>query len=142
MLAALVTGALVPLQLAFNGQLGEVTRNAFTASLIVFFAGALFLTIIVAATRLTLPTASALAAAPKPVWLGGVIATGYIVAIVVLTPRHGVGPTTGLILVGQILTAVVLDQFGAFGNAQHSLSAGRLAGLALMIAGIATIKLN
>ncbi len=140
MLAALATGALVPLQLAFNGQLGGVTRNAFTASLIVFLVGALVLTIVVAATRPTMPTASELAAAPKTVWLGGVIATGYIVAIVVLTPRLGVGLTTGLILVGQIITALALDHLGAFGNAQHALNAGRLAGLALMIAGIATIK--
>lgn len=141
MLAALVTGALVPLQLAFNGQLGGVTRNAFTASLIVFLVGALVLTIIVAATRTNLPTVSELVAAPKTVWLGGAIATGYIIAIVVLTPRLGVGLTTGLILVGQILTALVLDHFGAFGNAQHTLNSGRLAGLALMIAGIATIKM-
>lgn len=42
MLAALVTGALVPLQLAFNVQLGGVTRNAFTASLIVFLVGRWF----------------------------------------------------------------------------------------------------
>ena len=136
-----VTGALVPLQLAFNGQLGGVTRNAFTASLIVFLVGALVLTIIVAATRPNLPTVSELVAASKTVWLGGAIATGYIIAIVVLTPRLGVGLTTGLILVGQIITALVLDHLGAFGNAQHTLNAGRLAGLALMIAGIATIKM-
>ena len=80
-------------------------------------------------------------AAPKTVWLGGAIAIGYIIAIVVLTPRLGVGLTTGLILVGQIITALVLDHLGAFGNAQHTLNAGRLAGLALMIAGIATIKM-
>lgn len=141
MLSALVTGALVPLQLAFNGQLGGVTRNAFTASLIVFLLGALVLTVIVAVTRPLLPTFSDLAAAPKTVWLGGVIATGYIVAIVVLTPKLGVGLTTGLILVGQILTALVLDHLGAFGNPHHTLNAGRLAGLALMIAGIATIKI-
>ncbi|MDP5085907.1 MAG: DMT family transporter [Yoonia sp.] len=140
MLAALVTGALVPLQLAFNGQLGGVTRNAFTASLIVFLVGVLVLSVIVVVTRPTLPTISELAAAPKTVWLGGAIATGYIVAIVVLTPRLGVGLTTGLILIGQILTALALDHLGAFGNPQYTLNAGRLTGLALMIAGIATIK--
>lgn len=98
------------------------------------------LIIIVVATRPPLPSVSELVAARKTVWLGGVIATGYIVAIVVLTPKLGVGLTTGLILVGQILTALVLDHLGAFGSAQHMLNAGRLAGLALMIAGIATIK--
>ncbi|MEM1362374.1 MAG: DMT family transporter [Pseudomonadota bacterium] len=140
MIGAFATGALVPLQLTFNGQLGGVTRNAFTASLIVFLTGSLVLTIIVAFTRPTLPSIVDLANAPKTVWLGGLIATIYIIAIVVLTPKLGVGLTTGLILVGQIMTALLLDHFGAFGNPQHTLSIGRAAGLTLMIAGIAAIK--
>ena len=140
LLAALVTGALVPLQLAFNGQLGGVTRNAFTAALIVFFIGTAVLALLVLVMRPPLPRPSALAAAPPTVWLGGLIATGYIVAIVVLTPRLGVGLTTGLILVGQIATALVLDHFGLFGTPQHPLGIGRAAGLGLMIAGIVAIK--
>lgn len=94
-LAALATGMVVPLQLVFDGQLGGVTRNAFTASLIVFLASALVLTAIVAILRPSLPSVTELIAAPRTVWLGGLIATGYIVAIVVITPRLGVGLTTG-----------------------------------------------
>ena len=139
--AAFTTGALVPLQLAFNGQLGGVTRNAFTASLIVFLIGAAVLAAVVLVTRAPLPRPTTLAAAAPPtVWLGGLIATVYIVAIVVLTPRLGVGLTTALILVGQIVTALALDHFGAFGNPQHALTSGRLSGLALMLGGIALIK--
>ena len=140
LLAALATGALVPLQLAFNGQLGGVTRNAFTASLIVFLIGAAVLLAIVIATRPTWPTAAELLAAPRTIWIGGLIATVYIVAIVVLTPRLGVGLTTGLILIGQITTALILDHFGLFGNPQQSLDGARAGGLALMIAGIFFIK--
>jgi transporter family-2 protein len=138
--AAFATGALVPLQLAFNGQLGGVTRNAFTASLIVFLVGAAVLAAIVLVTRPALPSARALGAAPPTVWLGGLIACAYIVAIVILTPRLGVGLTTALILLGQIVAALALDHFGAFGNPQHGLTAGRLSGLALMVGGIALIK--
>lgn len=140
LLAALLTGALVPLQLAFNGQLGGVTKNAFTASLIVFLTGALVLVVIVAAMRPTIPTFADLTSAPKTVWLGGVIATFYIVAIVVLTPRLGVGTTTMLILVGQLCMAVILDHFGAFGTQQANINPWRVVGLGLMIAGVVTIK--
>ena len=138
--AAFATGALVPLQLVFNGQLGAVTRNAFTASLIVFLIGSLVLTAIVLVMRPTLPSLEALMAAPKTVWFGGVIATGYIVAIVIVTPRLGVGLTTSLILIGQLCMALALDHFGAFGNPQHSLGLGRAVGLSLMIVGVITIK--
>jgi len=139
-LAAFATGAMVPLQLVFNGQLGGVTRNAFTASLIVFLVGAVVLLVLVAVMRPPLPSFEELRAAPRTVWLGGLIATGYIVAIVIITPRLGVGLTTGLILVGQLCMALALDHFGAFGNPQQTLGLGRAAGLALMIAGIITIK--
>ncbi|MEO1197516.1 MAG: DMT family transporter [Pseudomonadota bacterium] len=139
-LAAFATGAMVPLQLVFNGQLGGVTRNAFTASLIVFLIGALVLLALVAIMRPPLPTLAELRAAPRTVWLGGLIATGYIVAIVIITPRLGVGLTTALILVGQLCMALALDHFGAFGNPQQTLGLGRAVGLAMMIAGVVTIK--
>jgi transporter family-2 protein len=139
-LAAFATGAMVPLQLVFNGQLGGVTRNAFTASLIVFLVGAVVLLLLVAVMRPQLPSLGEMIAAPRTVWLGGLIATGYVVAIVIITPRLGVGLTTGLILVGQLCVALALDHFGAFGNPQHTLGFGRAAGLALMIAGVITIK--
>ncbi|MEL6919728.1 MAG: DMT family transporter [Pseudomonadota bacterium] len=139
--AAFATGAFVPLQLVFNGQLGGVTKNAFTASLIVFLTGALVLAAIVMVTRPPLPSPGSLMAAPKTVWLGGLIATGYIVSIVIITPRLGVGLTTGLILVGQLCVALALDHFGAFGNPQQTLGLGRAIGLSLMVAGIVTIKL-
>ncbi|MEL6517802.1 MAG: DMT family transporter, partial [Pseudomonadota bacterium] len=127
-------------QLVFNGQLGGVTRNAFTASLIVFLIGALVLLALVAIMRPPLPTLGELRGAPRTVWLGGLIATGYIVAIVVITPRLGVGLTTALILVGQLCMALALDHFGAFGNPQQTLGLGRAVGLAMMIAGVVTIK--
>ena len=139
-LAAFVTGAFVPLQLVFNGQLGGVTCNAFTASFIVFLTGTLVLAMVVVATKPNLPSMSELMNAPRTVWLGGLIATSYIVAIVIITPKLGVGLTTGLILVGQLCMALALDHFGAFGNPQHSFGVGRAIGLALMVGGIVAIK--
>ncbi|MEM7778269.1 MAG: DMT family transporter [Pseudomonadota bacterium] len=139
-LAAFVTGAFVPLQLVFNGQLGGVTRSAFTASFIVFLTGSLVLAMIVAVTRPNLPSMAELVSAPRTVWFGGLIATGYIVAIVIITPKLGVGLTTGLILVGQLCMALALDHFGVFGNPQHTFSVGRAVGLAMMVAGIVAIK--
>jgi bacterial/archaeal transporter family-2 protein len=133
---ALVAGALVPLQLAFNAQLGGITKNAFTASLIVFLVGTIALSAALLAMRPQLPTFAQLSDAPKTIWLGGLIATFYILAVVVITPRLGVGPTVGLILVGQLLVGQLIDHFGAFGNPQHSFTLVRAAGLSMMIGGV------
>ncbi len=139
-IAAFVTGILVPLQLAFNAQLGQVTRNPYTAALIVFLIGAVVLGITVLATRQDLPTGAALAKAPPTVWLGGVIATIYILAIVWVTPRLGVAPTAVLIICGQLVMAVVLDHLGAFGAERLPLSWLKAGGVALVIAGAVAIR--
>lgn len=138
--SAFVTGALVPLQLAFNAQLGGVTKSPFTAGLIVFIVGTAAVAAIVIALRPPLPAIGDLVNAPKTIWLGGLIAAFYILAIVVLTPRLGVGLTTALILAGQLFTAMLLDHFGVFGNPQHSLNLWRIGGMLMMVGGVAAIK--
>lgn len=137
---ALVAGALVPLQLAFNGQLGGVTKNVFTASLIVFLVGTAALSVILLVMRLQLPTFEQLSAAPKTIWLGGLIATFYIVAVVTITPRLGVGATVSLILVGQLCAGLWLDHFGVFGNQQHNFTLLRAVGLSMMVGGVVLIS--
>jgi len=53
------------------------------------------------------------------------IATAYIVAIVLLVPKLGVGVTAILIIAGQIVVALALDHFGAIGAPQYRLIAAR-----------------
>jgi bacterial/archaeal transporter family-2 protein len=140
MTAAFATGAMIPLQLAFNAQLGGVTRSPFTAGLIVFLVGSAIMTAIVLAFRARFPSFGELAEAPKTIWLGGLIASVYVLSIVVVSPRLGVGVTTAFILAGQIVMAMLLDHFGLFGNPQHSLNLWRAGGAALMMLGIIVIK--
>ncbi len=139
-LFAMTTGAIVPFQLIFNGQLGAVTKNVFTASLVVFLIGSVVLTVILLLSRPEVPRLNDLVAAPFTAWFGGFIAAGYIISIVFITPRLGVGLTTGFILVGQLVAALLLDHYGAFGNAQHTLNIGRFIGFAFMVTGIGFIK--
>lgn len=140
--AGLLTGALLPLQLAFNGQLGLVTKNAYSAGLIIFLVGTVAFAVILLATRPALPSAAELIAAPRTVWLGGLIAALYIIAVVTLTPKIGVGATAVLIIAGQLFTAIILDHFGAFGMPQVSINWLRVAGIGLMVGGVALVKLN
>ena len=65
--AGLLTGALLPLQLAFNGQLGQVTKNPYSAGLVIFVVGTIAFAAILMITRPALPSVADLAAAPKTV---------------------------------------------------------------------------
>lgn len=142
LIAALITGALIPFQLAFNAQLGGVTKSPYTAGLIIFIVGTIALGAMVVTFRQPLPSAHALMSAPPTIWFGGLIATFYILAIVIVTPKLGIGTTAVLIIAGQILMALVLDHLGAFGNPQVSFNIWRLVGAVLVVSGVALIKTN
>lgn len=138
--AALLIGASIPLQVALNSQLAGATGHPLTASFMAFGIAVLVLGVLCLVIRPEFPTLSAMAAAPKTVWLGGVLAAGYLAAVVTVAPRLGVGLTTALILVGQLVTALAIDHFGAFGAPQQSINVWRVGGLALMVAGVAVVK--
>jgi bacterial/archaeal transporter family-2 protein len=44
------------------------------------------------------------------------------------------------VIAGQVLAAVTLDHFGAFGLTPHPIGAARLAGAVLLIAGVVLIR--
>lgn len=139
-LAAFATGLLVPVQLALNGQLGQALKSAWLGAFFVFVTGVLAMGLLLAVTRTALPSPTQLSAVPLTAWGGGIIATLYILAVVILVPRLGAGTTAVLIVAGQIVAALVLDRMGAFGMAQVDLSPLRLLGGAAVVAGAALVR--
>ena len=86
------------------------------------------------------PSREMVRAAPWYVWFaGGLMGTIYLTGNILLAPRLGAGELIGLVVAGQLIFSVLLDHFGWIGFAQHSASLPRLAGCALMIAGVALI---
>lgn len=138
-LLALATGAMIPVQLALNAQLGIAMKSPFLGAFFVFAVGVLALFVLVVASGVGWPGLSELRAVPVSAWAGGLIATGYIVAVVVLVPRLGVGSTAVLIIAGQLVTALVLDHLGLF-TAPDTVTLKRAAGAALVLTGAALVK--
>ncbi|MEM1410520.1 MAG: DMT family transporter [Pseudomonadota bacterium] len=139
-LIAFLTGAMVPLQLAFNGQLGTALKSPYLGAFFVLAIGLLATGKVILARRVPGPEQPQRSAVPWTGWVGGLIATAYIIAIVFLVPRLGVGSTAVLIIAGQLVAALILDQLGAFGAPQVSLSITRVRGGALVLAGAALVK--
>lgn len=141
-LIALLTGGLVPLQLALNGQLGTALRSPYLGALGVFVVGTLAVVGLLIVLRTPMPTMGDLRAVPMAAWIGGVIATAYIVAVVFLVPRLGVGSTAVLIIAGQVVAAMILDQIGAFGAMQSPITLTKAVGALVVIAGAALVRLG
>jgi transporter family-2 protein len=83
------------------------------------------------------PSREMVRAAPWYAWFaGGLMGVIYLTGTIVLAPRLGAGALIGLIVAGQLIFSVLLDQFGWIGFEQHTVTIPRLAGCALMILGV------
>ena len=82
------------------------------------------------------PSLRALLAAPGWLYLSGLAVVFYILSITFLGPRIGIGMAVLCVLLGQILSAALIDHFGWFGAPKSPITVQKLLGLALMVAGI------
>ncbi|HRH59077.1 MAG TPA: DMT family transporter [Chitinophagaceae bacterium] len=137
---ALAAGMMIPFQSAMNAQLGKALQSPYYASLTVFAVAATSLLIYIAASRYAIPSSQQFATAPKWSYLGGILGGAYILLIVICAPKLGIGNVTVLVLLGQILSAIVIDQFGLLNSVVHTLNWQRILGVILMIAGVYLVK--
>ena len=139
---AVFAGMLIPIQTAFNAQLGRALQGPVYSTLVVFAAGFLSMAVFALATRAPRPAAAAAAKAPLAAWfVGGAIGATYIILLTILAPRLGAAPSVAFVVVGQLLCSTAIDHFGLIGFPQHTTSPARLVGLALIAAGVALVRL-
>jgi len=135
-LIALLAGAANPFQSGTNAQLNKQLGQPLWAGVIVYATGLAALLLMLVFIRQPLPAAGQAASVKWWAWLGGVISIASTMAGLVLAQRLGSGVFTGLTLTASLVTSVLLDQFGLIGFERHIASPARLAGCALMIAGV------
>lgn len=77
---------------------------------------------------------------PWWIWIGGVMGALYVFAIAALTRSLGVAAFFIAIVVGQLLGGLLIDHFGFFNSPVRPLTATRVAGALLLLAGVALIR--
>ncbi len=131
----LLAGIGIPVLAALNAQLGQRIASPPAAATILFAVAFLG-----AALTMALTTGpSALAAAPgqpKHLFLAGLLVAFYVLSITWVAPRFGLGNAITCVLLGQLVSAAVIDQFGLMGALVRQVSPMRIAGLALMAVGV------
>jgi transporter family-2 protein len=68
-------------------------------------------------------------------YLAGLFGVILYLTINFTIPRIGTTAAISLIIIGQLIAGTVIDHFGFFGNAIHSIDGGRLIGLLLLVIG-------
>ena len=126
---AVSAGAMIPFQSAMNTTLGKNLQSPYFSALSVFIIAAIGLSIYILVPKQTVPNPQQFTNAPKWSYLGGILGGTYILLIVVLAPKLGIGNVTVMVLLGQILAAMIIDQFGLLNATVHSLNWQRIIGL-------------
>lgn len=135
----IVAGILQAFGPPMNARLRDALINPWLAALVSFaLIVALFIGVAACLPR-PLPTAQSVANMPWWAPLGGVAGAFAVVAGLLFVDRIGAGPYAALTIGANLLTSVVLDQFGLINLPVHTLSPWRGIGVVLMIVGVVLI---
>ena len=131
----LAAGIGIPVLAALNAALGQRIGAPFAAGMIAF-AVAFAVTLAVVVLSGQSGALRRLGTAPPHLFAAGALIAFYLLSITWIAPRFGVGNAVFFVLLGQIVSAAVIDQFGLFGARAAALDGRRLLGIALMAVGI------
>jgi bacterial/archaeal transporter family-2 protein len=134
-----LAGAGIPLIGVFSSGLARSIGNPFAATALTFIV-AMVLALAVTLAVYGLPTFAQLSSAPPLGYAAGLLIAFYALSATVIIPRLGAASFVAYILIAQLFTSAVVDQFGLFGMARRPLDPGRMIGLAVIIAGIVIMQ--
>jgi transporter family-2 protein len=141
----LIAGAVLPVQGAINAQLrADLDAPAAVGALsfvVATLAMAALLAGLLAAAATPRPRVSELGSLPWWGWLGGLCGATYVVSVFALIPEIGVAPTVALTVAGQQLASVLVDRYGLLRLPRREISNRRMAGVGVLLAGVALIQL-
>ena len=143
LLVTFVAGAGLPAQAALNSRLGKEFGSPLFGSFFSFCIGTVSVLLFVLISRLAAPLGGFGAVAsrlPWWLWLGGVIGAVFVSVAATFAGRLGLTLFSAVVIAGQLAASVVLDHYGVLVAERHPVSPLRLAGIALLIAGIAMIR--
>jgi transporter family-2 protein len=135
-LAVVVTaavGGLIALQPAINAGLSRAT-GSLAAALVSFMVGTILLAVIVTLAG----DAGGLGSAFDVRWyylIGGLLGAAYVTVALITVKTVGAGGVAAATITGQLTASVVIDRMGVLGLETVPLTATRMAGVALLLAG-------
>jgi transporter family-2 protein len=139
---AVAAGIGLAFQAVINSRLRMLLDSALWAAFVQVLVGLLVLAVMVAIAREPVPSGAGITRAPWWIWTGGMLGALYVATVIVATPPLGASLMFASVVVGQTLTALLIDHFGWFGVTAQPLSPVRLAGAALLVGGVLLIRVR
>jgi transporter family-2 protein len=140
-LFALAIGLVVPLQAAVNNQLkATIGGSTVMAALISFACGTVTLVLVALAAQEKWGGLANVAQAPWWQLTGGSMGALFVFGTTLLAPRLGFTVMIALIIGGQALSSLAFDRIGFLGVPVRELTAPRIIGALLTIAGVLLVN--
>jgi bacterial/archaeal transporter family-2 protein len=125
-LFALVSGAFITCQAGANTQLKKALGQPMPAVVVNYLLGLSAVLAYSLITGVSVPTPGTASKALWWSWTGGLLGIAYGLAAVFLGNKLGAATLTALVVTGQLICSVILDQFGWFGFDIHQAGWGRI----------------
>lgn len=132
LLLAAIAGSVMAFQGALNALLGRIV-GFWEAAFIVHGVGVAFAGLLL--LFLKSDGFSRLEQAPWYTWLGGILGVLIIYCVARAIPKVGAAPATTAIILGQVITAAVIDHFGLFGLTRLPFTWWQILGVFFLAAG-------
>ncbi|MEI9936413.1 MAG: DMT family transporter [Pseudomonadota bacterium] len=137
---ALGAGVSLLVQVVLNARLRTGLAAWSWAALVSYLGGTLAVATILVVQRQPWPSAAARNGVPFWAWTGGFFGAVYLVLAIISVPRLGAASTVALVITGQMLASLAFDHFGLLGLDQHTVSAPRVLGAALLVASVVLMR--
>lgn len=133
---AMGIGIAMTFQTAINSQLREYLYSPLQAALLSFLVGTIALAVLVFFQPVEKPNLEMLQQIPWFLWLGGFLGVYAISFSIYTAPKLGFLTLSGLIIFGQIVMSMIIDQFGLLGTEKTSINWQRLLGGVVIFTGV------
>lgn len=136
---AFISGALMPLQAGINGLLAKEVSSALNAATISFLVGTVALLILALLQRdsVSIETFKGL---HWWHWAGGLLGAFFVFTAAFVAPKIGALLFMALVLLGQLSSAMFLDNQGWVGYKEVPINLGKIAGLFMILGGVWVIR--
>ncbi|MGU3575097.1 DMT family transporter [Brucellaceae bacterium C25G] len=141
-IAAIITGAVVPFQAGANAFLGKNLGHPLWGTVISLCISLICILPVMVFAKVELPTFSNLVQAPRWIWIGGLVGVIYITGALMLAPKLGAAGFITAAIVGQMLASIIIDQWGLVGLPKKPISLNRVIGVGLIFIGLIVMQLQ
>lgn len=133
-LIMLTAGLGIPVLASLNATLGQFIGSPVAAVTILLFVA--FFTICFILVFASNFPVGRIVEAPRHLFLAGLLVVFYMLSVTAIAPQFGVGNAIFFVLLGQLISAALVDHFALFGSTGSPLTLTRTLGLGIMGLGV------